>query len=205
MGRTGGDVYVVRTDIFGNTLWERTYGGDGADWARGVCEGHNGGFYVVGTYDYFAPSDINDIWLLRLDENGDTLWTRFLGGTEGTDIKPTRDGNYVIVGYTCWPTTHGLADFYLVKVDSLGNILWSGIYGGSSSEEAYAVDETRDGGYIAVGYTFSFGEGMRDYYLVRVDSVGDTLWTRTFGGGGIDEAWGVCYIGWRFCCGGGGS
>jgi hypothetical protein len=93
----------------------------------------------------------------------------------------TLDGGFIITGITNSVGAGGY-DVYLVKTDSLGDTLWSRTYGGTGDDEGMSVKQTLDGGYIIVGWTNSFGAGDYDIYLIRTDSLGDTLWTRTYGG-----------------------
>jgi len=72
-------------------------------------------------------------------------------------------------------------DAYLIKTDSNGDVLWTRTYGGSSEDYGYSVQQTTDGGYIVTGTTVSFGAGGWDFYLIKTDADGDTLWTRTYG------------------------
>ena len=68
------------------------------------------------------------------------------------------------------------------------DVLWSRFYGGEGGEQANAIEQTADGGYIIAGWTTSFGEGNYDIYVIKTDSSGDTLWTRTYGGARADGA-----------------
>ena len=107
----------------------------------------------------------------------DTLWTRTYGGGEldkGSAIELAYDGGYVIAGETR-SFGPGPLGIYLIKTDSGGNVMWSQAYGGSQYDYALAVKETADSGYILAGVTNSFGAGYRDLYLIKTDSVGDTL------------------------------
>jgi hypothetical protein len=115
---------------------------------------------------------------------GDTIWTRTCGGSNNDiaySIQLTGDGGYIIAGYT-ESFGAGDADFYLVKLDSEGDALWTRTYGGIYSDKAYSVQTSDDNGYIIAGYTESFGAGDEDFFLVKTNSDGDTLWTRTYGG-----------------------
>jgi hypothetical protein len=116
--------------------------------------------------------------------NPDTLWTRTYGGSNhdyARSVQQTPDGGYIVAGYTASFGAGG-SDFYLVKINSQGDTLWTRTYGGSNGEEARSVQQTADGGYIVAGFTYSFGAGLSDFYLVKTNSLGDTLWTRTYGG-----------------------
>lgn len=106
----------------------------------------------------------------------------FYGSTEedfGRSIQQTDDYGYIITGFTL---ESGDADIYLIKTDTSGIPEWERTYGGSGTEHGLDVVITPDGGYAICGYTTSYGEGIENAYLVRVDSNGDTLWTKTYGG-----------------------
>ncbi|PJA26943.1 MAG: hypothetical protein CO189_08780, partial [candidate division Zixibacteria bacterium CG_4_9_14_3_um_filter_46_8] len=124
---------------------------------------------------------------------GDTLWTRTYGGSNwdgAYSVQQTNDGGYIIAGETA-SFGAGDWDFYLVKTDGTGDTLWTRTYGGSNADVALSVRQTVDGGYIIAGYTESLGAGGKDFFLVKTDAVGDTLWTRTYGGSDWDVAYSV--------------
>jgi len=108
------------------------------------------------------------------------------GDDVGYAVQQTRDLGYVIAGST---DSFGASykDVYIIKTDSSGDIQWTRIYGGSGSDEAHSVMETHDGGYVITGWTSSFDAYGFDVYLLRTDSSGDTLWTRTYGGIGWSD------------------
>jgi len=111
-------------------------------------------------------------------------WIRIFGGTYqdvGYSVQKTSDGGYTVAGYTRSFGAGGY-DVYIVKTDSSGDTIWTRTYGGVGEDYGYSVQQTTDGGYIVAGGTESFGAGGRDIYLIKTDSIGDTLWTRTFGG-----------------------
>ncbi|MBT8378769.1 MAG: T9SS type A sorting domain-containing protein, partial [Ignavibacteria bacterium] len=130
-----------------------------------------------------------DVWLLKTDNSGDTLWTKTYDGGDadlGYAVQNTSDGGFIIVGTTRSFGSGGF-DFFLIKTDSSGDTTWTKTYGGSNDERAYSVMQTSDDGYIIVGETTSFGNGNDDAWLVRTNSIGDTLWTKSFGGAESDE------------------
>ena len=186
------DVYVIKTDAHGDTVWSRTFGGTARDYGYMVQQTTDGGYIVTGTTESFGAG-IEDIYLIKLSAGGDTLWTRTLGGVDeefGYSVRQTADSGYVIVGTT---GTYGAGDYdvYLVKTDAEGVAQWSKTYGGTYMDEGYSVQEVPNGGYIIAGYTTSFGAGHDDVYLIRIDAGGDTLWTRTYGGLNNEEGWSV--------------
>jgi len=188
-GAGGRDVYLLKTDSSGDTLWTRTYGGSDGEEGYSVQQTSDGG-YIIGGYTYSFGAGSYDVYLLKTDSSGDTLWTRTYGGSDydwGYSVQQTSDGGYIIAGGT-WSFGAGGGDVYLLKTDSSGDTLWTRTYGGSDSEEGYSVQQTLDGGYIIAGYTGSFGAGYDDFYLLKTDSSGDTLWTRTYEGTGWDYA-----------------
>lgn len=181
------DVYLIRTDVNGDTIWTKTYGGDTLDWATSIDLTNDGGFIVAGHTKSFGAGDY-DIYLLRTDMNGDTLWTKTYGGADweyGNSIQTTNDDGFIIAGHT-WSFGSGSADFYLIKTGSNGEIIWAKTYGGRYHDAGNSVQECSSGGYMVTGDSRSFGVGKKDVYLVRTDLHGDTLWTKTFGGADDD-------------------
>ena len=167
--------------------WERTYGGTNDDVGYSVQQTSDGGYIVAGMTSSFGAIN-GDVYLIKTNASGDTLWSKTYGGT-GTDwgrsVQQTSDGGYIIAG---WTTSFGagMEDVYLIKTNSQGNTLWTKTYGGTNGDWGSSVQQTSDGGYIIAGYTESFGAGNRDVYLIKTNSQGDTLWTKTYGGTGLD-------------------
>jgi len=186
----GGDVYLLKTDADGDTLWTRTYGGSGWDGAYSTQQTTDGGYIISGFFELPVGGGWA-IYLVKTAANGDSLWTRTYGQSdmnEGYCVRQTTDGGYMVAGYSGdW----GEEDLYLVKTDTNGDTLWTRTYGGSESDWAQSVRQTTDGGYIVAGSTNSFGAGDYDFYLLKTDSSGDTLWTRTYGGSDLDVGFSV--------------
>lgn len=112
------------------------------------------------------------------------------GYDDGYDLKQTLDKGYIVAGSTS-SFGQGNTDVYLVKLDSMGNIKWQQTYGGYNNETARSVVQLADSGYVAAGYTNSWGFGGYDVYMVRADKAGNLLWQKTFGGADWDFAYGL--------------
>ena len=222
------DVYLIKTDAEGNALWTRTFGGSDDESGSSVQQTNDGGYIIAGWTGLAGYGAGYDIYLIKTDSAGDTLWTRTFEGSDdsrGWSVQQTTDGGFIVAGCgmynyliktdntgnTLWTetfmrgtvfsvrqTTDGGfivagsvfdndGDVYLIKTDSTGDSLWTRTFGGSSYDKGWSVQQTTDGGYIVVGFTQSYGAGAIDVYLIKTNSNGDTLWTRTFGGSDDDR------------------
>lgn len=180
------DCYVLRLSKKGDKLWERSFGGANDDGAISVCKAHGGGFMVAGFTESMG-SGAADVYLLKIDENGNKLWEKAFGGGGidlASSVNPTSDGGYIIAGMT-ESFGHGSCDFYVIKVDGNGNKVWERTFGGKYYDEALSVSQTLDGGYIVVGVTKSFDLG--DAYVIKLDKDGNKVWEKAFGGKGYEE------------------
>ncbi|MFX0063908.1 MAG: hypothetical protein ACFFC7_17195 [Candidatus Hermodarchaeota archaeon] len=190
-GEGSQDMWLVKTDDLGNHQWNVTYGGIGWEEAFSVVQTIDGGYALAG---YTAPfgEGSQDMWLVKTDNAGNLQWNRIFGGT-GIDrafsVIQTIDGGYALAGETM--SNFSWNDMWLVKTDSLGNHQWNVTFSGYSDESARSVIQTADGGYALVGYTYSFGAGSQDIWLVKLDSAGSHQWNVTFGGIGVDNAFSV--------------
>jgi hypothetical protein len=165
-----------------DTLWTKTYGGINDDISHSIQQTIEGGYIIAGYTNSFGAGG-HDVYLLKTDASGDTLWTKTYGGVNNDisySIQQTSDGGYIIAGYTNSFGAGGY-DVYLLKTDASGDTLWTKTYGGVNNDISHSIQQTSDGGYVTAGYTYSFGAGMCDVYLIKTDSLGDTLWTKTYG------------------------
>ena len=182
-----GDIRLIRTDRSGDTLWTKSFGATGTDLCWSIQQTLDSGFVICG-FTQSLGSEPFDVLLIKTDTNGDTQWTKTYGGSDsdmGYSIRQTLDSGFIIAGYT-YSFGHGSADIWLIKTDVNGDTLWTRTFGGNYFDVGYSVQQTTDGGYIIAGETWSFGEGLNDVWLIKTDTEGDTLWTRTFGGSNND-------------------
>ncbi|MFY8165117.1 MAG: hypothetical protein ACOVJ8_00915 [Sediminibacterium sp.] len=195
----------------------KTFGGSLDEKIGGVVKTNDGGMIVVG-HTNSSDGDINkqydqiDIWIIKIDSQGNKVWSKTIGGSKndyGTSIIATNDGNFIISGYTesfdgIVPSNFGLHDFLVVKINSSGDVIWSKNYGFSGHDHAHKIIQTSDGGYFVVGFseysgiegsggTQNNGEGhdmghkgvlhgSGEFIGVKINSQGEFMWYRYFGG-----------------------
>jgi len=175
-----------------DTLWTKRIGGDSIDVAYDVEELWDGGFAIVG-YTKSIPLTDYDIWLLRTDSNGDTLWTRTYGGDGdeyGYSMKITEDGGFIIAGTTN-SFGAGQFDFYIVRTDSIGDTLWTRTFGGMNYDYAWSVDKTLDGGFVLAGEINAYPYDIPDAMIIKVNQSGELQWERIYGSTLNDRAFSI--------------
>jgi len=179
-GAGGADIWLLKLDINGDTLWTRTFGGAFDDEAKSVVQTPDGGCVVAG-YSNDGAEDL--LCLIKTDADGDTNWTKlYTGGLLAQSIIPVSGGGYLIAGYIN-DGPLGDKDAFLMKTDADGDSLWTKVYGGSHHDEIFSVTETDDGGYVVAGNSMSYGIPMfTSIYLMKTDADGDTIWVKTYGG-----------------------
>jgi hypothetical protein len=180
------DVYLIKINANGDTLWTKTYGGTGMDFGYSVIQTPDTGYVMVGrTNSYGTGSE--DVYLIKTNVNGDTIWTRTYGGLYydcGISVTQAFDSTYVITGITYVNSIN--SNVYLLRVDTNGDTIWTKTYGDSAWDFGNSVTQTSDSGFIITGATNSHGAGSEDVYLIKTNANGDTVWTRTYGGTGYD-------------------
>jgi hypothetical protein len=186
------DIYLIKTDAQGDTAWTRTYGSTGWDEGYSVTQTSDSGYVLTGFFSDDSTSDVADVIVMKINSVADTvLWTQTFGalhfthGDAGFSVQQTSDGGYVVAGLYASNDMNDQA--LLVKMDPSGDTTWLKTFGGVSSEKAWSVQQTSDGGFIVVGTTLSFGAGDFDVYVIRTDVNGNTAWTKTYGGADLDE------------------
>jgi hypothetical protein len=181
-GAGNGDVYVVKLDANGNLQWTKTIGGKKEDVGISLIQTSDGGYAIAGYTSSFGAGEL-DVYLVKLDANGNLQWTKTIGGKKedvGISLIQTSDGGYAITGATKSFGTGGV-NVYLVKLDAQGNLQWTKTIGGPGNEAGYSLIQTSDGGYAITGSTTSFGAGEWDFYVVKLNANGKPQWTKTIG------------------------
>jgi len=184
-------VYFVKIDSAGTEQFSKTYGGSGLNWGMCIQQTSDGGYVIVGKTTSFSAQG-QDVYLIKTNSSGDTTWTKYFGSVSddwANYVVQTSDNGYLITG--TYNYNNGSGDVYITKTDVSGNLLWSKTYGSSGDDFSNSEIITNGGDYMFVGATNSFGAGNYDLYLLKTDVNGDTLWTKTFGGSGLEAGYSV--------------
>ena len=175
------DAWLIKTDEFGNIVWNRTYGSSGIDNGYSVVKTLDGGYVVTG---FTSKEGTWDVWLFKTDSEGEMLWEKiFVSDTYAISysVELTDDGGYILTGWD--PYYHPDANAFLIKTDSEGELLWRKTFGEGYEYIGSMVAQTSDGGYIIIGIRgliFSSEEGT-DGFLIKTDSDGEKEWIKFYG------------------------
>jgi hypothetical protein len=162
-------------------VWEKSYGGDDHEQANAIVATDDGNFLVAG---YISPAagGGSDVYLMKIDIDGDTLWTRTIPGSyseNAWELIKTDDGGFV-VGGSPYMGTPGDFNFYLAKVDGGGNLLWQNYYGDENNQSFQSVVQADDGGFLLTGLISDPDHLSSDVLLIKTNSSGDSLWAETY-------------------------
>lgn len=183
--------------------WQKSFGGSGTDYAYSVRQTSDGGYIVAGDSesvdgDVTGNQGFSDGLIVKLNASGTVEWKKTIGSSTYdfvNSILQDANGDYVTVGYSY--STEGGRDYWVVKLDPSGNIIWEKLFGGSSVDTGNSISLSSDGGYIIAGYTNSNdgdvtgNHGVSDFWIVKLDTSGDLVWQKTFGGSDSDVAFSV--------------
>jgi len=185
----GFDIALYKLNSSGNKVWFKHYGGNQDDFGRAIRQTSDGGYVVTG-YTWSYTYGLYDIAVYKLDSSGNKVWFKHYGGTDydyGNSVQQTSDGGYIVAGYT-YSYTYGNTDFAIYKLDSSGSKVWFKHYGGSNADRAWSVQQTSDGGYVVGGDTRSFTYGNNDFAIYKLNSSGNKVWFKHYGGLSDDRA-----------------
>jgi hypothetical protein len=191
--------------------WDKRFGGTDVDYLYSFQQTKDGGYILGGSSQSGITGDktqakwgYQDYWVVKIDSLGNKQWDKDFGGTEADyliSLQQTRDGGYILGGYSFSDSSGdktqdgwGLHDFWIVKIDSLGSKLWDKDFGGTDYDFLYSIQQTTDGGYVLGGFSASGISGNKtqdtwgnyDYWIVKIDSLGNKQWDKDFGGTSID-------------------
>jgi hypothetical protein len=208
------DFWIVKLNSSGQKIWDKTIGGSDEDKANSIIATDDGGFIVAG----YSLSGISgdkteaskgsaDFWVVKLNSVGQKVWDKTIGGNgsdgETYSIISTADGGFVIAGYSNsgisgdkTEINKGYYDYWMVKINSSGQVVWDKTIGGDNYDLVHSMTSTNDGGFVVVGLSYSgisgdkteASRGAYDYWVVKLNSLGQKVWDKTIGGSGADGA-----------------
>lgn len=209
-GYLGGDYWVVKLNNSGDLTWETNLGGSSDEAANSIQQTTDGGYIVAGfsdsnDQDISGDTSFADFWIVKLDESGNLVWETNYGGSsaeEATSVAQTLDGGYIVAGFTGSSDgdvggNNGGLDYWVLKLDTEGVLVWETSLGGSGFDIAQSVEQTGDGGYIVGGYSESVdgnvagNYGENDYWIVKLDALGNLVWETNLGGSLDDLAYDI--------------
>ncbi len=206
----GYDFWMVKTDSAGNIQWQNTIGGMSDDRLISLQQTTDGGYILGGSSSSDISGDksenclgFDDYWIIKTDTVGNIIWQKTIGGSDYDifkSIEETADGGFILGGWSFSNISGsktedclGLSDYWIIKTDSVGNIEWQNTIGGNGEDSFMSITQSLDGGYILGGWSSSnisadksensvgIG-GKEDYWIVKVDELGNIEWQNTIGG-----------------------
>ncbi len=197
------DGWVAKIDSNWNVKWSKNFGGTKEDRLWKVIECQEG--YITIGYTMSSDGDISasnkgiyDIWVLRLNSNGDKLWSKTFGSSSADnayDIIETSDKGFIIVGSlgmndgdAASTTIKGSNDAWIIKLDASGNMIWQKTYGTSKSDYASTITQISNNSYILCGRAsaadgdLTMNNGSADMWVFKINNTGSLIWSKNFGG-----------------------
>ena len=193
----GEDIWIIKLDASGNLVWEKNYGGTSWEIAYEIHEISDGNYVFAGlsasnNHDVSGNLGSTDYWIVKIDTSGSIIWQKTYGGfmNDGAQsIQQTSDMGFIAIGFSDSndgdvQNNNGGTDYWILKLDEMGEIIWQKSYGTSFSERGNYIIQTPDGNYIAVGESelHADGEGLKDFWVLKLDENGNLLDQESFGG-----------------------
>jgi hypothetical protein len=181
------DLWIIKTDQEGEIIWEKILGGEKVDAAYSVIQ-NNDEYIIAGSTASYGNGS-KDVWVLKTNDNEEILWNITIGGSKSdkaNEIIATSDGGYLIVGETS-SYGAGWVDIWLIKLNDDGSVAWNKTYGGSVNDFGKSVKETSSG-FIIAGNSDSFDDNLIEGYIINLDTDGNIIWEKTYGGSSDDLA-----------------
>ncbi|MCP9766851.1 T9SS C-terminal target domain-containing protein [Lacihabitans sp. LS3-19] len=213
-GFPNNDYWAVKLNSLGQKEWEKTYGGNGEDFATAAVATSDGGFILAG----YSNSGIsgektqaskggNDFWIIKISSTGQPIWDKSIGGSgrdEARAITSVSDGGFVIAGDSNSdisgdktednPSSHVYGDMWVVKINGAGTKIWDKQISGPGFDNSRSIVSTTDGGFLILGNSDSVigydktesNRGVWDFWIIKLNNSGQILWDKTIGGNHSD-------------------
>ncbi|MEO0262457.1 MAG: hypothetical protein ABIM62_01910 [candidate division WOR-3 bacterium] len=170
--------------------WAKIYGGGDDEGLWNIRQTLDGGYIVGG--GTFSFGGYEEIFIMKLNPTGQVEWTKTYGGIAQPDearcIQQISDG-YILAGLQrALSVPHPLEyNIYVMKLNPSGQAIWAKAYGGDNIDLGYSIYQTSDGGYIVAGRTESYGAGNTDFLVIKLNSDGNIVWAKAYGGSGYEH------------------
>ena len=186
------NIMILKVDSAGNIIWRKVSDLSDDEEGLDISQNANGEFIVVG-YHHRYHSYSSSVLIAGFSVNGGLLWKKKIASgyvDRGEGIKTLSDGNIIVTG-SFVSNSADAGDLLLLKLGAEGDTLWIKTYGGGGWDTGKKVIETADGGLLAVGNINLFGSSKQDLWIIKTDSNGDSLWSKTIGGPSNESAYSV--------------
>jgi hypothetical protein len=203
---SGYDFHLIKLNQQGEEVWEKYFSGQNHDFLSATVSTQEGGFLISGTTYSGKANDKkddskggSDIWLIRINEFGEEIWQKTIGGTsdeEARSVIQTTDLGFFVAGnIQNSEKGYGSKDVLIIRLDKNGKETSQLILGGKGLDEVEKMIPTKDGGALLGAYSRSntggskksenYGEG--DYWIIKLNKDGKIEWEKSFGGKGDDH------------------
>ncbi|MFN8319171.1 MAG: T9SS type A sorting domain-containing protein [Saprospiraceae bacterium] len=181
------DILVIKTNKDGTKVWEKTYGLSDKESGISILELSNGDLIIGGSGRSFGTG-LSDCLLVRINDKGEEIWSKSYGTTVEDYLRkvvelPNKD--LLLCGYT--QAGNGGTNLLAIQLDEDGNIIWSDALGGDSDEEGWTVAYDKMGNSYFGGWSKSTSNNNSDFFLVKKDVEGETIFEKKFGGSNVDS------------------
>ena len=207
------DFWIVKVDADGLFTWDATFGGDQEDFSTTIIQVQDGTYYASGWTQSLVSGEVSfptrggssDYWLVHIDTNGDLLYDRRIGGPNADlmlDMYEVPGGDIILSGVSSsniggekTEDSYGSNDVWVIRMNADGSIDWDRTYGGTQDEQGWSIGRAPDGGTLIGAFSNSPVSGNKtanqiggsDYWLIKIDDLGNKVYDRTFGGLQEDE------------------
>lgn len=201
------DYWVLKLDLNGNIVWQKSYGGNEYDDLVSIVETNDGGYLVAGQSSSAVSGDrtvsrngLPDAWVLKLDSTGEIVWQKSYGSTDYnfacklSGLAKTNDGGFILSSdLTIFMSQN--TPFWVLRIDAAGNEVWDKTIRGDKADLFPKISSNPDGSYIISGISNSEAfedktenaiNGSFDYWVLKLDDVGNIEWQNTIGGDGTE-------------------